>query len=196
MLWGTCYYYYHPWNGNKERFSDLTKSDPTDCSWQSVGSSRLHAPGAASAGQCSVGLASLDLRQGRRAGLLESSESLFPPVPFPFCLIASSSNFVLSFLPVFPKLCKKSHLCFSLDPQSWVRAPPPETFHPLHLSPTTRNALWHDCWVTLSLEFLADKSLILLARFATQKPCQWRASTSWVFTLWLFRKQQAFAMPL
>jgi len=152
--------------------------------------------GAAPAGQCSVGLASLDLRQGRRAGLLVSSESLFPPFPFPFCILASSSNFVLSFLPVFPKLCKKSHLCFSLDPQSWVRAPPPETFHPLHLSPTTRNALWHDCWVTLSLEFLADKSLILLARFATQKPCQWRASTSWVFTLWLFRKQQAFAMLL
>lgn len=146
---------------------DLTPQTAPDSLW---GHPDCMPRGAAPAGQCSVGLASLDLRQGRRAGLLVSSESLFPPFPFPFCILASSSNFVLSFLPVFPKLCKKSHLCFSLDPQSWVRAPPPETFHPLHLSPTTRNALWHDCWVTLSLEFLADKSLILLARFATQKP--------------------------
>ena len=69
------------------RFSELTRSDPTV------------APGAASAGQWSVRLASLGLRRGRRAGLLVSSESLFPTFPFPFFILASYSNSVLSFLP-------------------------------------------------------------------------------------------------
>lgn len=183
MLGGTCYYY-HPWNKNKEmetgRFSDLARSDPTDCSWQWPRGPHQQASGqwgwksGSQAGQACMSF-----------GVIWVTFSSFPLSLFYSCLLLwlcsffSPSPFSLS----SQSCVKMSPPCFSLDPQSWVRAPPPESFCLLHPSPITRNTQRQDWWMTFSLTFLDNKSFVLLASFVKQNPCQWRESTSWGFTL-------------
>ena len=106
MLGGTCYYY-HPWNKNKGmetgRFSDLTRSDPTDCSWQWPRGSRQQA-----SGQCGW---QVWISGGAGVQVFWCHLShFFLLSPFPFLFLPPSLTlfflFSLSFLPIFPKLCK------------------------------------------------------------------------------------------